>query len=519
MGLLTMAELTEPERRLVDAVLGGERLSFVAEDELVDVDAMAGWGEERTIRCELLRAIMLGRFPLPDAAQPDPRGVWLRGARLTGRLDLAGVESGLPLYLLDCHAAETVRLDGCQLSAVDLSGLVGAGVEAHEARFARRFILRNARLTSTRRHGTLCLASAHIGAVLDLSGSHLVNTHPGGPAVQAGSIRLGGGAFFNHGFQAEGGGEFGAIRLSGAVVEAQVSFTSATIVNPDGPALVADYLQTGGSLMLNQEFKASGRRDTGTVRLVGARIGGRLMCEGGQAHAAEPGHLALNLSQVHIGGDLLLPPSFPAGPMELGGLTYRGMVRYATLTEWLDMLATKTLRYASQPYFQLAAAHQAAGHERDVRRIHLARHRDLLRRGNLDLWSRTWHRVTGLTVGYGYRPALALLWLVATLFTSVLLVTAVAAPAGLATRSAPATTAAAVAAQPTAPCSPVEQIGLALNAATPLIKPDDQQRCRLDTTTSHGQLVVAATWLLHILAWAFLTLFVAGFTGLVRKTS
>jgi hypothetical protein len=509
MGLMTMAELTEPERRLIESVVSGEQLSFATAKEQVDAQSMTGWGDDRTIRCELIRQIMLDRFPLPDGARPDPKGIWLRGARLAGGLDLAGVESNLPLSLLDCHTGETVRLGGCHLQAVDLSGLVGKGIEAHEARFARRFVLRNARLSCRRHHGTVCLVGAQIGAVLDLSGSHLVNTHPDNAAVHAGGVRVGGGAFFNHGFRARGGGEFGSVRLSGAVIDGQLSFTGAALDNPKGPALVADYLQTSGSVMMNHEFLANGRRDTGTVRLVGARIGGRLMCEGGQARANEPGDLALNLSQAHVGGDLLLPPSFAVGPMELGGLTYNGMVRSATLAEWLDMLATRTPRYASQPYFQLASAHQAAGHERDVRRIHLARHRDLLRRGDLDLWARTWHRITGVTVGYGYRPATALLWLVATLLASVLLVTAVAAPAGLTVRSSTATAAA---------CSPVEQIGLALNAAVPLIKPDGQQRCQLDSTTGRGQLVVAASWVLQILAWGFLTLFVAGFTGLVRKS-
>jgi hypothetical protein len=33
-----------------------------------------------------------------------------------------------------------------------------------------------------------------------------------------------------------------------------------------------------------------------------------------------------------------------------------------------------------------------------------------------------------------------------------------------------------------------------------------------------GQVVTAAGWGLQLLAWAFATLFVAGFTGAVRKT-
>jgi hypothetical protein len=69
------------------------------------------------------------------------------------------------------------------------------------------------------------------------------------------------------------------------------------------------------------------------------------------------------------------------------------------------------------------------------------------------------------------------------------------------------------------PCSTVEQIGLALNAATPLVKPDAQQRCQITTTTGLGHTVIVSMWFLQALAWAFATLFVADFTGLVRKTT
>jgi hypothetical protein len=150
------------------------------------------------------------------------------------------------------------------------------------------------------------------------------------------------------------------------------------------------------------------------------------------------------------------------------------------------------------------AAHQGAGQERDVRRIRIAQQRDLLRRGQLTRRGSLWHRITGATVGYGYRPSSALLWFAATLATAILLVAGVAGPAGLARGTS-------------GPCSLVDQIGLALNAATPLIKPDSQQRCQLVTSQGLGQLVLVLTWILQVFAWAFATLFVAGFTGLVRK--
>jgi hypothetical protein len=142
---------------------------------------------------------------------------------------------------------------------------------------------------------------------------------------------------------------------------------------------------------------------------------------------------------------------------------------------------------------------------RDLTSIRIAQQQDLLRRGQLSRRGKMWRRVTGLTVGYGYRPANALAWFAATLALAIVLITAVAGPAGLVRG-------------PSGPCSVVEQVGPALNTATPLIKLDGQQRCQLVTSTAPGQLMVMATWLLQGLAWAFATLFVAGFTGLVRKS-
>jgi hypothetical protein len=508
---LTVDDLTDVERRVVDAVAGGHRLDLLGPDEEIAPEARAGWGPDRTVRGELLRQILLDRFAWPGGDRPDSRGVWLRGARLAGGLDLAEVESRLPLALVDCVATEPVRLTGSRLSAVDLSGLVGTNVVAREATIERGLMLVGARLACDSPEGTVNLGAARLGTWLDLSGGRLVNTDPEGPVFNGNDLTTGAGIFLNRGFHAEGGGPLGAVRLSGATIGGQVALTEASIRNTGGPALVADYLRTRSNLMLNGGFHAVGRHDSGTVRLFGADIGGRLVCVGGRVDAAEPSQLAVNLSQTRVTGDLLLPADLTDGPILLTGLTYEGTVGRASLSEWLDLLANRTPHYASQPYFQLAAAHQAAGHERDVRRIHLARQRDLLRRGDLDFWGRLWHRITGLTVGYGYRPVIALLWWLGTVALSVLLISAVAAPAGAVHRVPLGE------GEPTA-CSAADQVGLALTMATPLVKPGNQQACLVDTTSGLGQAVLAGTWVLQALGWAFVTLFVAGFTGLVRRS-
>ncbi len=484
MGALTFDDLTETECWLVNAVVSGTRL---------DLD------EPAPVRAELIRQIMLGGFGWPEGVAPDPRGIRLRGATITGQLDLAGVHSTLPLELLDCASDESIVLSGARLSYIDFSGLVCPSLIAVEMVVERSMLLAGARMAQ------LNLVDARIGGALNLSGARLVN--PDGIALSAGNLDVGGGMFASGGFVAEGTGDGGTVRLTGTVIGNQLNFGGARLTNPDGPALVADYLRTGSNLIFNAGFHAEGRKDTGTIRLVGASVQGRLNFEDGHAIAAEPGALALNLGRLRVAGDMLFPPSFLGGAVTLDGCTYTRILR-AGVPEFLAVLANRTNGYSAQPYRQFAATHLVTGNERDVRLINIAAQRDLLRRGRLDFWARNWHRMTGLVLGYGYRPSRALLWWAGTVALALVLLVGVAGPAGLVTAGAHG-----------ASCGTIDQAGLAVNTATPLVEPAGATNCQLDTGTALGEALTVAGWLIQALSWAFVTLFVAGFTGLVRKSN
>jgi hypothetical protein len=483
VGALTFDDLTETECWLVNAVVSGARL---------DLD------EPAPVRAELIRQIMLCGFPWPDGVVPDPRGIRLRGATILGALDLCEVRSPLPLELSNCHTTEFVRLTGSQLSLVDFCGLVGPGVVANEAVIERSLLMAGVRLSMINLYGT------RIGGILNLSGA-ILHAKGDEAAMLANNLRTGGGLFLNHNFTADGGGDGGTIRLSGASIGGLADLGSARLTNPAGPALVADYLRVESNLMLNQGFRAEGVKDTGTIRLVGATIAGRLSFEDGQAITTLPGALAVNISRVKVAGDALFPVSFVGGGINLDSFEYR-LIRRSAVPEFLDLLAHRTNHYSSQPYHQFAATNLATGNERDVRQINIAAQRDLLRRGQLDFWTRSWHRVTGLVLGYGYRPSRALLWWAGTVALALVLMVGVAGPAGLVTAGAHG-----------ASCGTIDQAGLALNTATPLVKPAGATNCRLDTGTALGDVLAVAGWVIQALCWAFVTLFVAGFTGLVRK--
>jgi hypothetical protein len=454
----------------------------LAAGELVDFG-----GDE--VSASLIRDLLV------HADDLDPRGVRLHNARIDGQLDLCDVSATRPLVLRDCQADEPLLLDRAQLSALDLTGLVAPAVSAPWLRLAHYLYLSKARLDGGKDDWAVDLTEANIGSHISMSGAHLIS--PDKFSLHAPKLRTGSQVYLTDVHAV------GAVLLDGARLGGNLHCEGARLTTDGNAALLGVDLQVDESVFLSKGFHATtALPHLAAVRIRGARIGGQLVLRGGLA----TGQVALDVKQVQVGMEVLLPAGFAAGAVDLDGLTYSGVPRDATLDEWLDLLANRTRQYASQPYHQLAAAHQAAGHERDVRRIRVAQQRDLLRRGRLTRRGRTWHRITGLTVGYGYRPSVALVWLAATLAVAILVIVGIAGTAGLVRGAA-------------GPCSVVEQIGVALNAATPLIKPDAQQRCQIVTTTGLGQSVVVATWILQGFTWAFATLFIAGFTGLVRKTT
>jgi hypothetical protein len=203
-------------------------------------------------------------------------------------------------------------------------------------------------------------------------------------------------------------------------------------------------------------------------------------------------------------------------------LTYQGLPDVGDGQDWLELLRTATPHYAAQPYQQLAAAHRALGHDGAARQVLIQQRRDQLdRRALTSRTERAWARLTGITLGYGYQPWRALLFLLAVVLTSIAFAVGVGGYAGgLARVSTPASTTAAAATAGTpaaAPCSTVLQIGAGLDLGLPLVKTGASNQCK-PTDTTAGEILTVASWILQALAWAFATLFIANFTNAVRKT-
>jgi hypothetical protein len=471
---------TPVEQRLIESVVRGEVLDLAA-DGPVDGAAMRSWGDDRTVSASVIRELVRGRL----AVDADPHGLRLRGARIAGRLDLANIASELALELRDCFLPGGVSLRDAQLLSVAVTGCrIELAADSTESAVdatglvARALSLNGSTVTAGTAAGAVRLLRARIGT-LDCAGARLANTV--GPALDADGLQVDHSMFLCDGFAATSPSVRGTVRLLGAHIGGQLNCGGARLENTTGPALEADGSQVDRDVLLCDGFTALG---------------------GGGA--------VLLLTDARIGGAFFLDTDRETS-IDVDGLTYRGLPQPASPGHWLTLLREHTPGYAAQPYQHLAAAYRAAGHDRDARTILIAQRRDQIRRAGLAGSERVWGRLTGFTLGYGYQPWRALLLLLATLAAAVMLSVVGGHHGGLAQKPAAAGSAAPAA------CTTIDQIGVGLDLGTPLIKTGARDRCQ-PTGTPTGQILTVAGWLLQLLAWTFATLFIAGFTSAVRKT-
>lgn len=456
--------LTRPEQGLVQHVVRGELFDLSGHDVAHDERRSAMLTRPGRVsvlpawdRSRTIRAAVIRDILRGRLARdPDPQGLRLKGAWIVGQVDLDNLTTNVDVWLFDCVLSAGLTAWNAQLPSL---GLEGCWVD-----------------------GEVNLAGAQLG-MLACGAATMRNT--AGPALYANGIRIEHGLVLTAGFDAEGAGNAGAVHLGGARVGGWVNCSRARIRNSTGPALAAAQLHAG-ALRLDNGFDAAGAGDDVVLDLARASIGTLVFDPARLDHATDP-----------------------QARLRVDGLTYIGLPEGLNAQQWLRLLRTATPAYAAQPYQQLAATHRAAGHDSEVRTILIAQRRDQIHRKALTRRTeRAWVRLTGLTLGYGYQPWRALLALLVIVATATILATTLGAHGGLA--HSPTTTV------PAAPCSVIERLGVGLDYALPLIKPASRA-CEI-TNTATGQILTGTSWLLQLLAWAFATLFIAGFTSAVRKT-
>ncbi|MEU2614817.1 hypothetical protein ABZ570_25005 [Micromonospora sp. NPDC007271] len=434
----------------------------------VSFDQSTCCGETR-----LIGAHIGGRLSFNGATLTNPNGVALYADRLTvdqsvlcsagftatGETRLPGAHIGSQLAFID---AALTNPNGYALNADWLT--VDQGMFCSDG------------FTAT---GEVNLLGAHIGSQLDFSGATLTNSD--GYALNADRLTVDQDMFCSDGFTATG-----ETRLPGAHIGSQLDLSGATLTNPNGDALNADRLTVDQDMFCSDGFNA-----TGQVRLLGARIAGQLAFI--DATLANPGGVALDLegvecphvrlpSQVNGRADLAnahlgvldVPAALNQPPMRLTGLTYTDLdpdpdppARHR-----ITWLRRDPAGFHPQPYEQLAAYYRSIGHDRDARRVMLAKQRTR-RRNTPGTWRTPRHlrpllaaawRIPGWLVdalsGYGYVPWRAFCWLIAAVITGTALLHDVAPKAPTSNTNINALLLALDATVPTAPFGIRENVTL-----------------------------------------------------------
>jgi hypothetical protein len=278
--------------------------------------------------------------------------------------------------------------------------------------------------------GEVRLVGAHIHGDLDCSGG--VFEGGNSRALSADRVSVDGEICLRNGFRAKGG-----VRLLGGELRGNLDCAQSAFENPDGTALDADSLSVGGGVLLWRGFQARG-----AVRLVGARIEGDLNCTNcslsAEATLKNPHGLALSIDRAQMGElffrKMAHPPSgvvsflyakasllsddaqsWPeAGRLWLDGFVYDTIAAGAPIQakDRLNWLARQPKdNFWPQPYEQLTYVLRRMGHQRDARKIAIAKQRALRRSGQLGKGARIWNLFLGATIGHGYRPLRAMLWM------------------------------------------------------------------------------------------------------------
>ena len=123
------------------------------------------WPDKRNVRADLIRWLFVDR----EARElVDPRGVQIRGARITGDLDLSFANVLFPLVLLRCRLEQPLDLQWAKMPVLSLEGSWTGAIAADGLKLEGSLFLRN----GFHAEGEVRLLGATIGGNLDAKAEH-----------------------------------------------------------------------------------------------------------------------------------------------------------------------------------------------------------------------------------------------------------------------------------------------------------------------------------------------------------
>jgi hypothetical protein len=289
--VVTFPALTEPERVLCEAAARGAWADFRTGDAAEDDVAGAGaWGQERAVRAEVLRALLLGAGEREPGSVPAVR---LRGARITGRLDLMGASVALPLVCEYCRFEEQPRLVEASTRTVRIVGSFLPGFNGTRMRLQGILNLWQCAIP-----GLVRLDQAKITGLVSVGHATI-----GTPGVTPQALAADG-LVVDGGFELCGLTAFGLVSMQVAVISGSLDLTNAHIENPGQRAFIASRAQIGGQL--------SGRRMivAGEARMHNCRVAASLGLQG--AMLSNPGGYAIAAGGLTVDGGVFCTDGFAA---------------------------------------------------------------------------------------------------------------------------------------------------------------------------------------------------------------
>ncbi|MFE3449221.1 hypothetical protein ACFXJ8_09820 [Nonomuraea sp. NPDC059194] len=383
-------------------------LSLTAEGIVIDGGLSCGHGFHSYGELSVQDARVGRRCVFSGARLSNPDGIALNAERLTvegGLLIDEGFTAEGEVLLRGAHVAGSLSFAQATLANPAGRALnaplmeIGSGLRATPGFVAT---------------GEVFLDSTQVRGSVNIDGGRL--SHPGSTALSLRRLVVTGRLSCSEGFSADG-----EIVLINAKVEGTVEFHGAALSNPGGRVLALWEVIAGGGIDCCEGFTAKGTlsirdsRIAATLCFAETTIDGDLHLRGVEAASLKIGAEtvllgAVDLRHTRVGVLDDVPGRWPAHLL-MNGFTYDSLEALLPVQERLDWLAKEA--YQPQPYEQLATVYRRHGHDEAARDVLLAKQRR--RRTGQRVGARLWGHLQDWTVGYGYRPFRAALWLAALL--------------------------------------------------------------------------------------------------------
>lgn len=412
-------------RRLRQAAQSGGTIDLAKgmSDREIDVGGTDFWSRDRRVPAAALRAVLLD-----SKLKTAPRGLQLRGAHITGKMELDYLELPCRLRITFSRFDESPSFNHASVPGLILIGDAVPGLSLRRTR-----ITGNAILNDLCCQGLLDAEGVHVGGDLSM--------------VNARFPRLGVCAPGSHVNRASQGEDGDSVVATSIVLPERPACESRDRPLADGMAIRLDRADINGNALLSNVCAY------GEVRAVGATFRGKLILDGAKLHksgdGAENSHaLGLDLATIEVlilknlkadGGinlqasriralyveekkpkepDPALPPLTTAQGWELESIHgYLGTDSKAA-RKWLDTIKPERTRswwrgdeFVSQPWKEMANVFDQNGQPAAARKLRI----DAARRTTrfAPAWSKPVRWLYGGFVRYGYRPLIVIPWLLA----------------------------------------------------------------------------------------------------------